>query len=215
MPSGGASQTIVERINNINFAVFYQDEADSNHGTIRIGTIEDTDITFGDETEFLSTNGVNYISFGTLSVDKLVVAYTDVADSNHGTAKIGLATVGVIIGNAVTGEALRIIHRLHKTQDHDPQLFNTFDVSPSGVNIQVWDIIDGANNLVSTPISGCYQIGSTNTWGWSTANLPFTQSLQKYHYYFRMISNENESQYGEFFITVPEQGHRSYTDWEG
>lgn len=207
LPSGAASQIIVERVNNTNFAVLYQDEADSNHGTVKIGTIEDTDITFGDETEFLSTNGVNYISVGALSDNKVVVAYTDVADSNHGTAKIGLATIGTVVES---GEETRIIHHLVKTDDHNPQLLGGFDGTPASVSIEVYDIVNAQNTLVTVTSNSCYAIGDTGKWGWSTVNLPFTQYRKKYHYYYRMTSNEGETQSGEFFITVPERGRWSY-----
>lgn len=212
LPSGAVSNITVEGINNINFAVAYQDEADSNHGTIKIGTIEDTDITFGDESEFLSTNGTNYINLGILSTSKVVVAYTDVVNSNHGTAKIGSTTIGSIVAS---GEALRIIHRLTKIQDYDPQLINTFTGTPLSVNIEVWDVGDGQNTVIPITSSGCYAIGDTGAWGWSTINLPFTQGDKKYHYYYRMTSDEDEFQYGEFLITVPERGLWSYLDWGG
>jgi hypothetical protein len=109
-----------------------------------------------------------------------------------------------------SGTSLRSINRLTRTGDHDPQLVNTFEVSASGVNIQVWDTIDGQNNLMAITSSGCYQIGDTDTWGWSTANLPVSSGTNKRQYYYRMLSNQNESQYGEFFLTVPEDAVFSY-----
>lgn len=109
----------------------------------------------------------------------------------------------------------RVIDYLTKTQDFDPQLIGTFTVLPLSVNIEVWDIVNGQNLPVALASSGCYAIGNTGRWGWSTANLPFTNYRDKYQYYYRMISNESETQYGEFFITVPEDGRWSYRDWEG
>jgi len=114
-----------------------------------------------------------------------------------------------------SGEQARVIDYLTKTQDFDPQLIGTFTIPPSSVNIEVWDIVNGQNSPMTLVSSGCYAIGDTGRWGWSTANLPFTNYRDKYQYYYRMISNESESQYGEFFITVPEDGRWSYRDWEG
>ncbi len=104
------------------------------------------------------------------------------------------------------------IGHLIKTNDYDPQLISTFETSPSGVNIEVYDVGNGQNTKAITPSSGCYQIGDTDNWGWSTENLPFTQQHKKYHYYFQMISNNGEKQYGEFLITVPEDGVWSSPD---
>ena len=120
-----------------------------------------------------------------------------------------------ISGSLPPEESARVIDYLTKTQDFDPQLIGTFTTPPSSVNIEVWDIVNGQNVPVTLSSSGCYAIGDTGRWGWSTANLPFTQSSYKYQYYYRMVSNESESQYGEFFITVPEDGRWSYRDWEG
>lgn len=105
-----------------------------------------------------------------------------------------------------SGEPLRIIHRLVKTGDYDPQLIGTFETPPTTVNIEIWDIVDGQNIQVTITNSGCYTIGNTGRWGWSTVYLPFTEERQKYHYYYQMTSNEGENVYGEFFITVPEHG---------
>ncbi|KKN70851.1 hypothetical protein LCGC14_0426340 [marine sediment metagenome] len=111
---------------------------------------------------------------------------------------------------AESGIPLRIINRLTKTGDYDPQLVGIFTTSPSGVNIEVWDTVDGQNTQVTIANSGCYAIGNTGRWAWSTANLPFTNEHKKYQYYFRMTSNTDEKQYGEFFITVPERGRWSH-----
>lgn len=107
---------------------------------------------------------------------------------------------------------IRIIHRLTVTSDYSPQLISTFFAAPVLVNIEVWDVGDGQNTKQTIANSGCYQIGNTNKWGWSTEYLPFKSYHKKYHYYYRMTSNENEQEYGEFIITVPEGGRWSYPD---
>jgi len=99
---------------------------------------------------------------------------------------------------------LRIINRMILTDDYQPEVTSTFTSQPSSVNIKVWDVTNGANERVAIVNSGCYLIGGTNTAGWSTANLLLTLEQSKYHYYYEMISDNNESQYGEFLINVPE-----------
>lgn len=107
---------------------------------------------------------------------------------------------------------IRTINHLVKLADHDPQLISIFDTTPSEVNIEVWDIVDGQNIQIDIPNSGCYHIGDTDAWGWSTEYLGFTGETQKYHYYFMMISDLNEKQFGEFLINVPEGGLWSHPD---
>ncbi len=110
------------------------------------------------------------------------------------------------------GTALRTINRFTKTGDHDPQLIGTFVLLASGVNIQVWDVVDGQNTPIALTSSGCYQIGDTTRWAFDTVNIPFTSENKKYHYYYRMTSTMDEIQYGEFFLTVPEGGRWSFPD---
>jgi len=79
------------------FVVAYRDAADSNHGTAKVGTVSGTAITFGAEAEFLSADGAERIVVAALdsaiippaSATKFVVAYMDLSDSNHGTARVG------------------------------------------------------------------------------------------------------------------------------
>ena len=109
------------------------------------------------------------------------------------------------------GTTLRTINRLTKMSDHDPQLIGTFVLLASGVNIEVWDVVDGQNVPLTLSSSGCYPVGDTERWGWSTAGLPLS-GKKKYHYYYRMTSTVAEEQLGEFFLTVPEGGRWSYPD---
>ena len=79
------------------FVVAYRDDADSRHGTAKVGTVSGTAVTFGAEVEFLSADGADYISAAALSATAFVVAYRDNADSAHGTAR-----VGTVSGTAIT-----------------------------------------------------------------------------------------------------------------
>ena len=107
---------------------------------------------------------------------------------------------------------LRDIHRLTRTSDHNPQLVGTLSSDISSVNIRVWDVVDGVNLQVAIANSGCYAIGNTNRWGWSTEHLPFASGYNSYHYYFEMVADTSETHFGEFFLMVPEHGRWSYPD---
>lgn len=89
LSSGTASYISISNVDTDKFVVAYQDGADSNHGTARIGILVDDNIIFGEESEFLSVDGALHISVAVLSPNSFVVAYQDFSDSRHGTAKIG------------------------------------------------------------------------------------------------------------------------------
>jgi len=105
---------------------------------------------------------------------------------------------------------MRIINTLTKTHDYNPQLICTFTAISISVNIVIYDITNGQNTPVTIASSGCYAIGNTGRWGWSTENLPITNDRDKYHYCYTMISNTGEEQYGEALIYVPERGVWSF-----
>ena len=71
-----------------------------------------------------------------------------------------------------------------------------FLISTKGFN----DIIDINNSQISIENSGCYAIGNTNKWGWSTEHLLFASGYDSAHYYFEMIADTNETDLGEFFL---------------
>lgn len=119
--------------------------------------------------------------------------------SNNANLFIGSGAV------AATGNPLDwLIH----TNDYNPQLIGTFAPSVVSVNIQLWDITNGANSTVTLTSSGCYEIGNTSRWGWSTANLP--DSNYGKHYFYRMISNTSEVFDGQFLLDVPERSKWIY-----
>ncbi|KKM05958.1 hypothetical protein LCGC14_1748830 [marine sediment metagenome] len=89
LAANGATDISVAVLNESKFVVTYRDGADSNHGTAKIGTVSGTTITFGAETEFLSTGSATEMSAAVFNTSKFIITYRDGADSNHGTAKIG------------------------------------------------------------------------------------------------------------------------------
>ena len=91
---------------------------------------------------------------------------------------------------------------LLKSSDHYPQILGTLE-GASGVNIQLWEITDGQNTSVPITVSGCYQIGNTGRWAWSTANLP-TYTTYQQQYFYLMTADNNETFDGQFFLELPE-----------
>lgn len=329
------------------FITTYSDGATSRHGKARIGIVNNTNIVFGNTTEFLSTGTVGKLSVDTIDDDTFVVVYEDQPDSDHGTAKIGtiippppnacnmsdlfisgpkletasgnlficgtMVTKVIVSGNlfihghtdmvasgdllieghiptttsnnlfiygyqnsivsgdlfihghinytasgnlfidghidssgipapslfihgydtvSVSGDTFvhgyetidtsgdlyiggivpepsaviriaRPLDWLLKTQDHNPQIIGSFDMFASSATIQVWDVTNGQNTLITLAASGCYAIGNTDRWGWSTANLPTTQGFGK-HYFYQMTSNFGEIFEGQMILDIPE-----------
>jgi len=69
--------------------IAYQDSKDGyNQGKAIIANINGDTITFGSEYVF-NTASIEYISMATLSENKFVIAYKDIAEGNQGTAIIG------------------------------------------------------------------------------------------------------------------------------
>lgn len=97
----------------------------------------------------------------------------------------------------------RPIDWLLHTSDHNPQIIGTLGTAASSVNIQIWDITDGQNIQTNLTTSGCYAIGNTGRWGWSTSNLPIPDGHSK-QYYYLMISDLSETFDGQFIFDVPE-----------
>lgn len=87
--SGGVPYNSVAPLAADKFIVAYGDGNDFFHGTAKVGTVTGTSITFGAETEFLSAGAATYVIATALSASKFVVGYSDGADSDHGTAKVG------------------------------------------------------------------------------------------------------------------------------
>lgn len=106
---------------------------------------------------------------------------------------------------------MAVIDWLLRTSDHFPQLIGTFENSAVTVNIAVWDITGGQNALMSIANSGCYSIGYTGRWGWSTAYLPSTQGHAK-QYAYTMISDTSETFDGQLILDTPENAKWIYPD---
>ena len=86
--SGTTGRLAASGISATQFVVSYENS--SGKGAAKVGTVSGTSVAFGSEALFRdAVGGGTLTSFpGALSSTALVVAYTDDADSNHGTAKV-------------------------------------------------------------------------------------------------------------------------------
>ena len=99
--------------------------------------------------------------------------------------------------------SVKPIDWLLKSSDHYPQILGTLSGATS-VNIQLWEVTDGQNTAVSVASSGCYQIGDTGRWGWSTSGI-LSQNTDRQQYFYLMTADNGETFDGQFFLEVPER----------
>jgi hypothetical protein len=99
LSSGTSIENRAAVMHSTQFVVAYKDNADSDHGTAKVGSLSGTDITFGAESEFVSSGAANFINVDRIDDSRFVVAYQDAADAVHGTAKIGTVSgTNIIFG---------------------------------------------------------------------------------------------------------------------
>lgn len=87
----GSSHNLQPRATTLSatkFVIVCFDTADSNHGKAKLGTVDGTTITFGDEFKFNSASTLRSL-VETLDEFKFIVVYEDVADSSKGMARVG------------------------------------------------------------------------------------------------------------------------------
>lgn len=106
---------------------------------------------------------------------------------------------------------IRIINKLTIVGDYHPQIISSLSIFASSANIIVWNLTDGLNNIIDISNSGCYRIGDTRYWGWSSEYLPSMSGRSPAHYYYQMITDTSEISFGEFLLYTPE-GVGSYGD---
>jgi hypothetical protein len=113
---------------------------------------------------------------------------------------ISLYVEGLAETSGTIGE---VIDFFVKTTDYSPQIIGTFDTIPASATISVWSVIDGENTVISLTDNICYRIGDTNSWRWSTTNLPTFSGFNQQFFYI-MTSNLSETFEGQFFLDMPE-----------
>ena len=104
--SATTAYTSVACVGTSKVVITYRDEGNSNYGTAIVGTVSGTDISFGSATVFESAATL-YTSVCALATSgKVVVAYQDDGNSNHGTAIVGTVSgTSISFGSAVVFSA--------------------------------------------------------------------------------------------------------------
>jgi hypothetical protein len=86
--SANSNSFSVTPISETKVVIAYGDAGNSQYGTAIVGTVSGTSISFGTVAVFESANS-QYISVTSISSTQVVIGYTDVGNSNYGTAIVG------------------------------------------------------------------------------------------------------------------------------
>ncbi|MBI5332663.1 MAG: hypothetical protein HZB65_03755, partial [Candidatus Aenigmarchaeota archaeon] len=93
----GYVKTVV--LSSDKFVVVYYDETNQNSGTVIIGTVSGSTISFGAPVVF-NIGYTTYMNIDKLASDKVVISYTDNGNSQYGTAVIGtISGTGISFGS--------------------------------------------------------------------------------------------------------------------
>jgi hypothetical protein len=104
--SDGTSNTVAYDSNSQKMVFVFRDGANSNRGTGIVGTVSGTSISFGTKAAFSSGSASSLSVAYDSDAQKVVVAYEDGANSNHGTACVGTVSgTGISFGTPVVFEA--------------------------------------------------------------------------------------------------------------
>ena len=96
---------------NNKLVVAYRDADNSGFGTAAVGTISGTDISFGTPVVFESANMTSTAITFDSSNNKVVIAYKDQGNSDHGTSIVGTVSgTSISFGTAVVFEAAHTTH---------------------------------------------------------------------------------------------------------
>jgi len=117
----GATSATFDSTNN-KVVIAYRDDANSNYGTARVGTVSGTSISFGTAVVFNNTGSTDYIKSAYDSTNsKVVIAYQDNANSNYGTAIVGTVSgTSISFGSEIvfnTGAILWLTSTYDSTND--------------------------------------------------------------------------------------------------
>ena len=74
--------------NSNKVAIAYRDSGNSNYGTVIVGTVSDTSISFGSPAVFENGNSFYISATFDSSNNKVVIAYTDISNSYYGTSVV-------------------------------------------------------------------------------------------------------------------------------
>ena len=84
----------------------YKDEPNSRYGTAIVGTVSGTSISFGSEVVFETADSESFTSTYDTTANKVIIAYRDTGNSEHGTAIVGTVSgTSISFGSAVVFNA--------------------------------------------------------------------------------------------------------------
>lgn len=146
----------------------------------------------------INNNASLYISGPSSSTDNSLLY---VSGPNTAISGINLYLNGT--GMPTSGGLARIIDYFITSSDYSPQIIGKFNTIPASATIQIWNVTNGINTTVNITNNTCYRIGNTNSWRWSTDNLP-TLSGTNHQLFYIMTSNLLEKFEGQFFLDAPE-----------
>ncbi|UCG02426.1 MAG: hypothetical protein JSW11_00240 [Candidatus Heimdallarchaeota archaeon] len=69
-------------LNSSGFVVIYKDQSDSDHGTAKIGTIDESNITFSSEYEFCNSGAVSHFDLEKIHESGFIIVYRDVVNDS-------------------------------------------------------------------------------------------------------------------------------------
>ena len=101
-----AQRDITFDSSNNKVVIAYRDQGNSSHGTAIVGTVSGTSISFGTAVVFEAAQSEDIAATFDSNSNKVVIAYTDVGNSNHGTAIVGTVSgTSISFGTPVIFEA--------------------------------------------------------------------------------------------------------------
>ena len=121
--------------------IAYRDGGNSNKGAAIVGTVSGTSISFGTAVLFSNTNSNHISATFDSSLNKIVIAYADNGNSNHGTA-----VVGTVSGDSISFGTAAVFQAASSTYNSI-----TFD---SNLNKIVISFTDGGNSNYGTAVVG-------------------------------------------------------------
>jgi len=133
------STTFDSNLNKV--VIAYTDGGNSNFGTATVGTVSGTSISFGTPVVFESANTTQISTTFDSNLNKVVIAYSDVGNSNFGTA-----IVGTVSGTSISFGTPVVFESANTTQ-----ISTTFDSNLNKVVIAYRDV---GNSNFGTAIVG-------------------------------------------------------------
>ena len=139
------------KIDDSRFAIVYSDYGTGNLGTMVIGEVSGSTITFG--TQQVYTNSAYYNSVTLVDTDQLVIAYQDDINSNYGTAVVADVTgTNISLGTPVVFNNNGYTNYINVLTIATDQIVITYqDVGTSGFGYAIVGVLAGSNLSFGTP----------------------------------------------------------------